>query len=110
MAKTFSQEGFITKSDPTPSNKSKLTRFQPFATATENGYVYVVVDTFDKKTLEHIYKQLESFNGERSTNTRKDEFPDLYASGFNYLMKARVRRPMSAGQATSSSLAQYRQH
>lgn len=95
MAKSFSQEGFLVKPDPTPNNKSKLTRFQPFATGTENGYVYFVVDTFDKKTLEHIYKQLESFNGERSTNTKKDEFPDLLASGWNYLMKARVITPFT---------------
>lgn len=110
MAKNFAQEGFMVKPDPTPTNKSKLIRFQPFATASENGYVYVVVDTFDKKTLEHIYKQLEAFNGERSTSTRHDEFPDLLATGFNYLMKSRVRRPMSAGSATETSLAQYKHH
>lgn len=111
MAKNFGQEGFIVKPDPTPTNKSKLTRFQPFATATENGYVYVVKDTFDKKTLEHIYKQLESFNGERSTNTRKDEFPDLLASGFNYLMKAKVIKPFTLPNISSQTpLANYKRH
>ena len=89
MAKSFAEAGFLTHPDPTPNNKSKLTRFQPFATAAENGYVYFVTDSFDKKTLDFIYKQLESFDGERSTSTKKDEFPDNIATGFNYLMKAK---------------------
>ena len=109
MAKNFSQEGFIVKSDPTPNNKSKLTRFQPFATGSENGYVYFVVDTFDKKTLEHIYKQLEAFNGERSTNNRKDEFPDLLASGWNYLMKAKIIKPFHVPSISADTrLAQFK--
>lgn len=95
MAANFMAEGFRVKPDPTPNNKSKLTRFQPFATACENGLVYVVEDSFDKKTLEFIYKQLESFNGERSTSSKKDEFPDICATGFSYLMKAKNYAPVS---------------
>jgi len=101
MAANLSREGFMVKPDPMPTNKSKLTRFTPFATASENGLVYIVKDTFDKKTLEFIYKQLEQFDGERSTATKHDEFPDLYASGFNYLNKAKVIKPFSLPNISS---------
>ena len=33
MAKTLMAEGLIVKKDPAPSNKAKLLRFEPFATA-----------------------------------------------------------------------------
>ena len=32
-------------------------------------------------------KELEKFNGERSTATRKDDWADAVASGINYLEK-----------------------
>lgn len=108
MAIKFTHEGFKVKSDPTPVNKSKLTRFQPFASMCENGLVFWVEDSFDVNTTEFIFKQLEAFDGERSTTHRKDEFPDVLASGTNFLMKAKVRQPMSAGTATATVLAQYR--
>ena len=92
MAANFSQEGFRVKADPSPNNKSKLSRFQNFATNCENGLVYIVEDTFDTKTLNFIYKQLEAFNGERSTSTRHDEFPDVCATATNFLMKAKLHR------------------
>ena len=110
MAARFTSEGYRVKADPTPINKSKLTRFQPFASACENGLVYVLVDTFDRKTLAFIYKQLEAFNGERSTAQRKDEFPDLYASGFNFLSKAKVYTPFILPEINSpTKLSQFRQ-
>jgi phage terminase large subunit-like protein len=108
MSAKIGMAGFRVKPDPTPNNKSKLTRFQNFATNCENGLVYVVVDTFDKKTLEFIYKQLEAFDGERSTSNRKDEFPDLWASATNLLMKERLRRPMSNATPTATKLAQFK--
>lgn len=110
MACNFAQEGFNVKSDPTPVNKSKLTRFQPFATACENGLVYWVDDTFDLKTRDFIYKQLEAFDGERSSTHRKDEFPDLLASGYNYLMKTKIIRPYTMPDLSNatSRLSTYR--
>ena len=65
-AKKLISEGIICKKDPMPSQNSKLTRFTPFSAAAENGLVYVVTTTFDKKTLESLYKELES-------KTRKDD-------------------------------------
>jgi phage terminase large subunit-like protein len=103
MSKLIMAEGFKVKKDPMPINKSKLTKFEPFATACENGVVYIVESSFDKKTLEFIYKQLEMFNGERSTSTRKDEFPDVMASAFNMLNKTKVIRPFSVPNCASSA-------
>lgn len=105
MSKALTLEGFRVKPDPMPNNKSKLTRFLPFATACENGLVYVLVDTFDKPTLEFIYKQLEAFDGERSTASKKDEFPDLYASGFNFISRVRVHRAFSRPNLASRTNA-----
>lgn len=103
MAATFMTEGFLVKPDPTPTNKSKLVRFQPFATACENGLVYFLIDTFDKKTLEFIYKQMESFDGERSTTQKKDEFPDVCATAWNYLQKARIIKPFTPPSVSAST-------
>lgn len=102
MAANFTQYGFIVKQDPMPINKSKLTRFLPFATACENGLVYILVDTFDKKTLEFIYKQLEAFDGERSTSERKDEFPDLFGSAFNFLSRTKTLNVKNLASAMST--------
>ncbi|APC44407.1 terminase large subunit [Pseudoalteromonas phage PH357] len=109
MSSRIISEGFRCKSDPMPINKSKLVRFQGFATACEIGKVFVLVDTFDKKTLEFIRKQLEAFNGERSTATRKDEFPDVFATAFNHLSTARVIKPFTPVQISApTKLSQYR--
>lgn len=82
--------GFTVKADPMPSNKSKMTRFAPFAAASENGLVKIVTSSFDKATLEMLYKSLEAFTGERSTKTYKDDWPDSVASAFNMLNTVKV--------------------
>ncbi len=88
-AKKLTNEGFIVRPDPMPNNKSKLTRFAPFASACENGLVAIVESTFDKETLEALYKELESFDGEPSTSTKHDDKADAVASVFNFLSKER---------------------
>lgn len=93
IAKKISAEGFRVKSDPTPSNKSKLTRFEPFSSAAQNGLISIVESTFNKETLDHFYKELETFDGERSTSSRKDDIPDGAASCYNYLVKAKTHKP-----------------
>ncbi|BAV80896.1 putative terminase large subunit [Vibrio phage RYC] len=95
MAKYIISEGFKVTKDPTPTNKSKLTRFEPFATACENGLVNIVWDSFDPVTRDFIFKQLEAFDGERSTSSRKDDFADAFASAFNTLASKRVRGKFS---------------
>lgn len=89
-AKKLISVGLICRKDPMPPQNSKLTRFTPFSSAAENGLIYVVTSTFNKRTLESIYKELESFNGERSTRTRKDDVADCVASAFNFLSREKV--------------------
>ena len=67
------EQGFTVKADPMPSNKTKLTKFSPFASACENGLVRICKDTFNLATYEALCKELESFDGERSTAHRKDD-------------------------------------
>ena len=89
-AKKLITEGFTVKKDPTPAQLAKLTRYGPFASAAETGLVYIVESTFTKQSLEAFYKENEAFDGERSTKTRKDDWPDATASAFNYLCKTAV--------------------
>lgn len=87
-AKKLNQLGFKVKPDPTPSNQKKMIRFMPFSSACQNGSVYIVEESFpNKATLEAFYKELESFNGERSTANRKDDWADSAASAYNALCK-----------------------
>lgn len=67
------EQGFTVKADPMPSNKSKLTKFSPFASACENGLVRLCKSTFNAATYEAFCKELEAFDGERSTSHRKDD-------------------------------------
>lgn len=106
QAKALRLKGFTAKADPTPSNKSKLKRFTPFSTAAEQGDVYIVESSFpNKQTLESFYKELEAFDGERSTTTRKDDWVDAVSSGFSYLMsKGRLHKPIPFGNIQSESI------
>ena len=102
-AKKLIVEGFVVKPDPTPSNKGKLQRYMPFSSACQNGFVYIVEDSFpNKETLEHWYKENESFNGERSTATVKDDIPDSAASAFNALSKETTYKAVAVPVVTSA--------
>lgn len=102
-ASYFMSQGFIVKQDPMPNNKSKIVRFEPFATAVQNGLVRIVASSFKtKKTLDAYLKELESFNGERSTATRKDDWADATASAYNFMNKEVVLPSFSLGDAMGS--------
>jgi len=85
MVKFFLENGFRVKKDPVQHNKSKMARFEPFATAASNGLVYIVESSFDVQTLANLKKRLISFTGERSGRTYKDDLVDAISSGFAYL-------------------------
>lgn len=98
-AKKLIELGVRVKPDPMPTNKSKLTKFMPFSSACENGLVDIYEDSFpDKQTLEFFYKELEAFDGERSTRELKDDWADCTASAFNYLAQARVVKIVKRNQ------------
>lgn len=95
-AKKLISKGFVVRPDAMPGNKKKLQRFFPFSSACQNGFVYIVEDSFpNQETLDHFYKELEVFNGERSTATIKDDLPDCAASAFNTIQQERVYEAVS---------------
>ena len=105
FAKKAVENGVICKPDPMPTNKSKLTRYGPFSTACQNGLVFIVESSFEPEELEQFYSENESFNGERSTRTRRDDIPDASASTFNYLAESRVVKIVPRNQSSRDTLA-----
>lgn len=90
-AKKLLEEGYIVEQDPSVANKSKATKFAPFSSACENGLVSIVESSFpNKATLEAFYKELEAFDGSESTRTKKDDWVDCTATGYNAASKGRV--------------------
>lgn len=94
-AKPLVETGYKVKKDPTPGNKSKLKRFEPFASAAEQGFVRIVRSTFSAKTYEAFMKEMEVFDGERSTTYRHDDWVDAVASAFNFLASGKVHTPLA---------------
>lgn len=95
------------KQDPMPGTKSKMTRYSPFSSACENGLVSIIESTFpNKETLDAFYKENESFNGERSTSERKDDWADSSASAFNYLAAQSNYGIVLRNQTGSNTFAQ----
>lgn len=104
-AKKIISEGIVVKKDPMPTQAGKLTRYLPFSSAAENGLVYLVKSTFSPATLEAYFKENEAFDGERSSNYRKDDWPDATASAFNHLASARIKNLVCRNQKTRDTIA-----
>lgn len=96
-AKALAQHGLIVRKDPVPNTKSKLVKFQPFASACKNGLYKIVENTFDPSTLNAIYSELEAFTGERSTSSRKDDWADAQASCHNFICRETTIPEFSLG-------------
>lgn len=96
-AKYLLEHGLLAKSDPIPTNKSKLIKFTPFASAAENGLVYIVRSSFDDKTYQALMKEMETFDGQRSKSHigKNDDYVDCVASAFNYLAQSKVIKPFA---------------
>lgn len=107
-SKALQEEGFLVVKDPMPSNKSKYKRFEPFCTASHNGYVFFVRDSFNKKTLDYLYLELENFDND-TNNGYKDDMVDATGSVFNWLATKRVFKPCVLPKATqTTSLTKHR--
>lgn len=103
-AKKLIAEGFAVKPDAMPNNKKKLQRFIPFSSACQNGFVYIVEDSFNnQETLDHFYREMEIFTGDRSSATVKDDIPDCAASAFNTIQREQVFNPVSIPQIQSTT-------
>lgn len=97
-------EGIRVEKDPAPQNAKKLKRFEPFSSACQNGLVKIVESSFpNRETLESFYKELEYFDGERSSSKKKDDWPDATASAFNYISQKKVVPTISVPNFTQSN-------
>ena len=112
LVKMFTGGSFTVRGVPTGNQKGgKLKRFSVFSSACQNGIVHILEDTFENKaTLEAFYKELEAFDGSPSTGTVKDDWVDACSDCVTALNKVKVRKPMSAGTATATKLAEYKRH
>jgi phage terminase large subunit-like protein len=95
MAKKFVTYGFRVVPSTTAVTAGKWSKFEPFLMACQAGLVKIVESSFDPRTLELLYKELETFaptlpNGKpwRSSRSIKDDFCDAVAEAYNYLSKA----------------------
>lgn len=102
--------GFTVEKDPMPGNKSKLIRFSPFAQLAQNGFVRIVKKSFPLDTYTALMKEFESFNGEKSTATRKDDWVDATASGINYLEKTEVVRAVPIPRPNAPTMYSIRRY
>lgn len=102
-------EGVKCLHDASHGNKSKEIRFEPFCVATYTDTVYWVKDSFDLDVWDYMLLELENFNPLIKNNGFHDDLVDTFSSAWATCLNVRVRRPMSAGQAPSTSLAAYRQ-
>lgn len=103
----LTQEKIKVCEDKSASNVAgkKLKDFLPFANACQQGLVFIVEDSFSNETLSAYYKELEDFNGERSTSMRKDDFVDATAMTFNAIQSARNHKVVERNQKKSTTLA-----
>lgn len=89
FCRRLAEHGLIIKRETT--TKSKLDRFRPFASVSEQGGVKVLAgcgtDLVNnlKNTNDFYYEELEKFTGERSTSSRKDDLVDATSSAFTAL-------------------------
>ena len=81
----------------------KLKDFLPFANACQQGLVYIVEDSFHPDTLKEYYRELERFDGERSTSGKKDDWCDATAMAFNAIQTQRCVNLVKRNQAGSKT-------
>lgn len=111
ICRMLTADGFTVKGMPT--NKNKLARFAPFSAACQNGFVRILEHTFNTETLEAMYKELEAFTGDRSTRSRKDDWPDAGADAYEALTEIKnhkiVRRSQSHNDSNAKEFIESRQ-
>jgi len=104
-AKDLMAEGFIVRKDMSSPTTGKLKKFEPFSAACQNQMVSIVESSFDRKTLDAFYSELEGFDGERSTRQKKDDFADCTATAFNYISQKKTTRIVCRNQTNSNTLS-----
>ena len=109
LAKDIIEHGYIVKTRR--ASLGKLDAFRPFAASAELGFVKVVrncaTDLWNKilNDNEFFYTELESFDGTRSTSSRKDDMVDCCSLAYLFLaQKFQIPNFMSGLQASDSIL------
>lgn len=109
LAKDIIEAGYIAKTRR--ASNGKLDAFRPFAASAELGFVKVVkncsTDLWNKilNDNEFFYTELESFDGTRSTSSRKDDLVDCCSLAYLFLaQKFQIPNFMSGLQASDSIL------
>lgn len=108
LSKRLIEQGLKVAPDPVPNNKSKLTKLTPLFNAIEAGLVRVFMPSFSKKEFNAFCKEMEGFDGERSTRTKKDDMCDAAATAFNYLTQKRIVRLVKRNQLKQATRARDR--
>lgn len=92
--------------DKTKTNVAgkKLKDFLPFSNACMQGLVFIVEDSFHPATLKEYYKELERFDGEASTGTKKDDWSDATAMTFNAIQTTKNHKIVIRNQQNSNTL------
>jgi phage terminase large subunit-like protein len=110
MAKKFVSKGFKVASSQSPVTKGKFAKFEPFLMACQSGLVRIVESSFDARTLELFYQELEAFapelqNGKawRSSRKFKDDWVDSIADCFNYLSTTKYIPPFVVPSLTKTN-------
>jgi hypothetical protein len=100
------EKGISVVEDATSSTQAgkKVKDFLPFANACQLGLVFIAEDTFHPDTLKAFYSELEKFDGERSTRTKKDDWCDAAAMTFNAIAPSKVHKITVRNQKSSKSL------
>lgn len=83
MVKELAERGVAVKLDITSGHSSKMGKFLPFCSVSENNLVKWVKGV----DWEDTWSELAEFTGERSTRTRKDDRVDAISSAFKQIAK-----------------------
>lgn len=111
LKRMFIDAGFRVKTSKTGNNEgAKTKKFLTFCSAAENGMVYVVRDSFPNEATYNAYmKELEMFDGKRSTRTKKDDWVDVTSDCFLTLRQDNTFRPITLPPMNNTTrLSQYR--
>lgn len=114
MTKMFIEHGFKVRGAKVGNAKgAKMKRFTTFTSACQNGVVYILEDSFSNKaTLRKFLNELENFDGERSTATKKDDWVDAVSDCFLTLCSQKVHRIYSMpsiGASSRTALADHKE-
>lgn len=87
--KKLAAHGFTVMQDPSPSNRSKVKRFEPFVAACYANNVYWVKDSFDLSTWDYIMLELDNFDGDKN-NGYHDDVVDSFSTAFSASVQRQI--------------------